>query len=332
MKLRRRTINEIADMICGNLEEPQNYFAYRSSSYLTEFFEDCGFEYVHNGSTRKWWVASVLEELLSSPSHHPHLLPDSFIVVIRSLMDRADATNEDENRAEALKLLNSSLARDGFAAYFDDTGVCQVRNLETRATSTVIHSPQRAWTKEQLETRELVAKFLESSSEDAITEEILLPLFRQLGFQRITAAGHKDRTLEYGNDVWMKYRLPTQHDLYFGIQVKKGKIDSSGRSNQSNIAGLLSQIQMLLGHLVFDPEINKRRLVDHAIIICGGEITKQARNWLGERLHASQRSQILFMERNDILDLLLSNGVPLPKSIQEENDAKHFHFDYDLSF
>ena len=118
----------------------------------------------------------------------------------------------------------------------------------------------------------------------------------------------------------MKYRLPTQHDLYFGIQVKKGKIRSSGRSNEPNIAGLLSQIQMMLGHLIFDPEINKKRLVDHAIIVSGGEITKQARNWLGGRLDASQRSQILFMEREDILDLLLSNEVPLPIPIENGND------------
>ena len=270
MKLRHRTINEIADMICGNLEEPKNFFVYRSSTYLTEFFQDCNLEYVHDGSTRKWWVANVLEKLMSNPSRHPHLLSDDFIVVLRSLMDRADATNEDESRAEALRILNSGLTRDGFCAYYDANGICQIKNVQTHATSMAIGSPQRAWTKEQLATRELFVEFLASSSEDEITEEVLLPLFRQLGFQRITPADHRDKALEYGKDIWMKYRLPTHHDLYFGIQVKKGKIDSSGRSNQSNIAGLLSQIQMLLEHPIFDPEINKKCLVDHAIIVAGG--------------------------------------------------------------
>ena len=314
MKLRQRTVSEIADMICGNLKPPKDYFVYRSSTNLTEFFDDCNLECAFDGYSRKGWVTSVLERLLSNPSHHPRLLSDAFIEVLRSLMDRADATNEDENRAGALRLLNSSLARDGFRAYYDANGICQVKNVQTPATSMAMGSPQRAWTKEQLEARKLFVEFLASSSEDEITEEILLPLFRQLGFQRITAADHRDKALEYGTDIWMKYRLPTQHGLYFGIQVKKGKIDSSGRSNQSNIAGLLSQIQMLLEHPIFDPEINKKCLVDHAIIVAGGEITKQARNWLGERLHASQRSQILFMERKDILDLLLDNEVPLPKS------------------
>ena len=320
MTLRRRTLNEIADMICGNFEETENYFVYRSSSHLTEFFRDCNLEYVHDGSTRKWWVVDMLEKTLSNPSSHPNLPSDDFVLIIQSLMDRADATNEGKDRPEALSVLNSSLARDGFSAYYDNDGVCQLRNLKARATSSFIRPAQKAWTKEQLETRGLLVKFLETSSEDEITEQILLPLFRQLGFQRITAAGHKDKALEYGKDVWMKYRLPTQHDLYFGIQVKKGKIRSSGRSNEPNIAGLVSQIQMMLGHLIFDPEINKKRLVDHAIIVSGGEITKQARNWLGGRLDASQRSQILFMERDDILDLLLSNEVPLPISIENGND------------
>ena len=71
--------------------------------------------------------------------------------------------------------------------------------------------------------------YLEQASEDELIEEVLLPLFRQLGFHRITAAGHKDKALEYGKDIWMKYTLPTQHTSYFGIQAKKGKLDAPGR-------------------------------------------------------------------------------------------------------
>jgi hypothetical protein len=31
------------------------------------------------------------------------------------------------------------------------------------------------------------------------------------GFHRITTAGHRDKALEYGKDVWMRYTLPMQH-------------------------------------------------------------------------------------------------------------------------
>ena len=49
-------------------------------------------------------------------------------------------------------------------------------------------------------------------------------------------------------------------------------------------------------------------------IVAGGVITKQARNWLGNALDASRRSQILFMDRDDILDQYTVNNVPLPEA------------------
>ena len=80
----------------------------------------------------------------------------------------------------------------------------------------------------------------------------------------------------------MRYVLPTQHVLYFGLQVKKGKLDAAGvtQSGNSNVAALLNQITMMIGHEIFDPEVNRRVLVDHVFIVAGGEITKAARNWL----------------------------------------------------
>jgi len=71
---------------------------------------------------------------------------------------------------------------------------------------------------------------------------------------------------------------------------------------------------MMLGHEIFDPETSKKALVDHAFIVAGGEITKQARNWLGGKLDASKRSQIMFMDREDILNLYVTYNIPLPES------------------
>ena len=184
-------------------------------------------------------------------------------------------------------------------------------------------TPTRPLSKEEQERRILLAGYLDKASEDELTAELLLPLFRQLGFQRITASGHKDKTLEYGKDVWMKFQLPTLHWLYFGIQVKRGKLDAAGRTkdDNANVAEVLNQIRMMLGHTVFDPEINKRTLVDHAIIIAGGEITKAAKNWIGEQLDTSSRSQILFMDRNDILDLFVVFNAPLQELVHSHTGS-----------
>ncbi len=69
---------------------------------------------------------------------------------------------------------------------------------------------------------------------------------------------------------------------------------------------------MMLAHEIFDPETNKRVLVDHAFIVAGGEITKAARNWLGNALDKEQRSQIMFIDRDDILNLYVVTNLPLP--------------------
>lgn len=51
---------ELAEFICG---EPGNSFPYRSSFFLTKFFQELGFNYKHDGSTRRFWVRDVLLEL-----------------------------------------------------------------------------------------------------------------------------------------------------------------------------------------------------------------------------------------------------------------------------
>ncbi len=311
MKWKSRNIRELAQIVCGDTE----YFRYRSSSYITEFFQDCDLDYVHDGSTRWSWVASRLEEVLDLPHSTPSVPPDAFIRIIRSALDKGDAQDGDPDRNKALAALNAVLAREGWEAFYDEHSIGQLRHS---ATNTIVQmaNPHRPLTPAEVERREQLTKYLEKCSEDELIEEVLLPLFRQLGFHRITAAGHKDKALEYGKDVWMKYTLPTLHVLYFGIQVKKGKLDSAGvgKTGSANVAEIHNQVSMMLGHEIFDSELNRRVLVDHAFIVAGGEITKPARNWLGNKLDATKRSQIMFMDRNDILDLFIVTNLPLPKN------------------
>jgi hypothetical protein len=175
-------------------------------------------------------------------------------------------------------------------------------------------NPHRPFSVNENKRKDTLTAYLNNVSEDELIEEILLPLFRQLGFHRITFAGHKDKALEYGKDIWMRYTLPTQHILYFGIQVKKGKLDSSGvtKSGNANVAEVYQQALMMLGHEIFDAETNRSVLVDHAFIVAGGEITKAAKNWIGGKLDANKRSQIMFMDRDDILNLYVVTNLSLP--------------------
>jgi hypothetical protein len=321
----------IADMICGNYKTEESFFVYRSSSYLTRFFQDCDTEFAHDGSTRNYWVADTLRQILAQPHPNAQTPPTTFLLVIQALMDPADALNEGSDRPGALALLNSALVREGFEAFYGEDKQCYLRHIATKTTVSAATDPHRPFSASELKRRAQLLTYLDTASEDELIEDVLLPLFRQLGFHRITAAGHKDKALEYGKDVWMKLTLPTQHVLYFGIQAKKGKIDSSGvtKVGSANVAEIHNQVVMMLGHEIFDPEIGKRVLVDHAFIVAAGEITKAARNWLGNKLDASKRSQILFMDRDDILNLYVVTNLPLPagamlETLADEDDELPF--------
>jgi hypothetical protein len=329
MKFKPRTLTQIGEMICGNSGPDETaYFPYRSSSYITEFFEEIDTDYRHDGSTRHRWVADVLAQILDEPHSGPNTPPETFARVIRRLMDQEEATNEERHRPMALELLNTALTREGYSAFYAEDRQCYLRHVPTNTIALPSPNPHRPFSPAETARREQLITYLETASEDQLIEEVLLPLFRQLGFHRITAAGHKDKALEYGKDVWMKYTLPTQHVLYFGIQAKKGKLDSSGvtKGGNSNVAEIHNQVLMMLGHEIFDPEIGKRVLVDHAFIVAGGEITKQARNWLGNKLDASKRSQILFMDREDILNLYVVTNLPLPRGAWPRSGATPFGF------
>jgi len=314
MQFKQRTLMQVADMICGNFPVDTSLFVYRSSSRLTEFFQDCDTDYVHDGSTRNYWVAETLRSILAEPQPGPNTPPETFARVIETLMDQADAQHEGYDRPGALAMLAAALAREGFEPFYAEDKKCYLRHIVTNTIVTAPANPHRPFSTAELKRREQLITYLDKSSEDELIEEVLLPLFRQLGFHRITAAGHKDKALEYGKDIWMKFVLPTLHVLYFGIQAKKGKLDASGmtKGEQANIAEIYNQVSMMLGHEIFDPEIGKRVLVDHAFIVAGGEITKAARNWLGNKLDATKRSQVMFMDREDILNLFVVTNLPLP--------------------
>ncbi|MEL7276156.1 MAG: hypothetical protein AAGK98_06745 [Pseudomonadota bacterium] len=309
MKFRDRNLRILAESVNGD----PPYFPYRSGSNITRFFEECDMDYAHDGSTRWAWTFDVLTELLAEPSSGPYVLPERFVHVFRVLMHKADADEDDPDRSLALEHINKPLSREAFEAYYGEDDLLYIRHIDTKTISQAAN-PHRPFTPIELQRRDALSEYLDKCSEDALIEDVLLPLFRQLGFHRIQAAGHKDKALEYGKDIWMRYILPTQHVLYFGIQAKKGKLDAAGMTKGSNrnISEIYQQVLMMLGHEIFDPETNKKALVDHAFIVAGGEITKQAKNWLGQKLDASKRSQIMFMDREDILNLFTVTNLPLP--------------------
>jgi len=318
MQISEKSLQKIAEMVCGANGTTGGFswpnFPYRSGPRLSEFFCQAGLPHRHSVGGRKYWVLEVLAKENVSHASNPMLPSDTMVLILQHLLDARTFAEEKKDRKAAIDELNSILTWDGLRVVIDDSGIAQIETEGTGARSVgTLYQVRRAWTEEELRLRGLFERFLDQASEDEITEELLVPLFQHLGFQRISVSGHKDKRLEFGTDLWMKYSLPTKHCLFFGCQIKKEKIDSSG-SSSSNVATILNQINMMLDHPVWDPESNRKQLLDHVYIISGGEITKQAKHWLGERLDASKRRHIIFMDRPELLDLAVANRIALPKS------------------
>jgi hypothetical protein len=167
-------------------------------------------------------------------------------------------------------------------------------------------------------------------SEDEFIENVLVPLFIRLQFRRVSPTGHKDKSLEFGKDLWMKFQIPTGHWLYFCAQVKRDKIDSNNASGQKNVSSVLNQARMAFDHPIFDPEENRKVLLDHLFIISAGEITKPAKDWLAGQLDASQRRQVIFMDRGELLDH--SARILLDLNVKEPTIAESGLSDDDIPF
>lgn len=220
MKLRDYILEQLAAMVVGDSAG----FPYRSSFYITRFFNRCGFPFVHDGSTRRIWAAERLKELNLGPSQSPDLPSDSISRVIAELFEPDDFDRDGKETGPALMELNKLISKQSLEAYLDASGRCYLRNTGSGLSSATSLQQPRPLTAEEIAQRSKVAAFLASASEDDLTNCLLAPLFQRLGFHRITATGHEEKLLEYGKDLWMKYQLPTGHWIYLVL-----------RSNERNL-------------------------------------------------------------------------------------------------
>jgi hypothetical protein len=334
LKLSERTLEELAKMVVGDAP----HFPYRSSYYITKFFARCGLPFKHDGTTRPIWAQERLAELNLGSTQSADLPSDDLCRVVSEVFDADDfdrhndkLTKQGETNGEyyadlrmALASFNKLLARQGLIAYLDDSGRCYLRSTGSGTSSASFSQQARPLSADEIAQRQKLAAFLDTASEDDFIEKVLVPLFQRLGFRRVSPTGHKEKTLEFGKDLWMKFQLPTSHWLYFCAQVKKDKIDSSGTGGSHNVATVLTQARMAIDHPIFDPEANRKVLLDHLFLISAGEITRGARTFLVEKLDAGQRRHIIFMDRDEFLDqsarILLDLRIDQPSTEISEDD------------
>ncbi len=105
-KLDPATLECLAEFICG--DDNNKFPIYRSSSFITKFFQDIYIFEKHDGSTRKWWVLEVLKKLSI----------DDLENVILRLVDIREYKGDIENLKMAQKSMSDILFMENLDIIF----------------------------------------------------------------------------------------------------------------------------------------------------------------------------------------------------------------------
>jgi hypothetical protein len=102
-----QTLDSLADMICGG---GPGCPVRRTGSELTRFFQRVGFSnFIHDGSTRKWWTLEVLNQLTEN----------NLKAVVLRLADPREYRGNQEQVGQALTKLNELLMIEGLKVELD---------------------------------------------------------------------------------------------------------------------------------------------------------------------------------------------------------------------
>ena len=138
MKIGPAGLTKLAEMICG--DAPFTCFPYRSSSYLSRFFQDLDLDYAHDGSTRRHWVRSVLEEINKKPSAGEKLPSNEMVQVIEYLLHPDHFTGyQDTDHEKAVASVNESLKSYGLKINVDG----QTKKAKLTPMYGVFHVPNK---------------------------------------------------------------------------------------------------------------------------------------------------------------------------------------------
>lgn len=121
MKLNPSVISQLALMVCGD-GKYNNIFPYRSSSYLTDFFKSIDLDYTHDGSTRRWWVQGVLDEINKKDNKTNEQLPSTDIIkVIEQLLHPSMFITDNPylDREKALEMMDELLKSENLRVKID---------------------------------------------------------------------------------------------------------------------------------------------------------------------------------------------------------------------
>ena len=138
-KLKGITINQLSSMICG---DGFDCLPYRSSFQLTDFFQQLGFDYTHDGTTRRRWVNNVLTKLNEETVSDSGFPSSEICEVIEHLLNHVqfyDLIDPENNQHLAIEHVNKLLASEALYVEKEETGDVKLYSKKGEFISTSVN-------------------------------------------------------------------------------------------------------------------------------------------------------------------------------------------------
>lgn len=143
---------------------------------------------------------------------------------------------------------------------------------------------------------------LAKMSEAQFQEEVLIPLFKAMGFRGITSYG--GGPLELGKDVVMWREEALRKRVNYGVVVKARRI-SGKAAGKSSAAEVNFQIDQCFGAPFIDVTSTEEQRVHQCLVVCSKEIKKESINAIRASLAKSNLDRsTTFVGPQDVLDLI----------------------------
>lgn len=168
------------------------------------------------------------------------------------------------------------------------------------------------------EQRAQALKYLRNLKEDSFRKEVLIPLYRVLGFKHVVESHGQD---EFGKDILFKYIDKFGEYVYLASLVKTQDIHGS-TSKLGNVSEVLAQAREAFEIPYLDRFDNhSKKHISMLYIVTSGVIKPKARQYISESLNKGVNYGVIrFQDGEQILSLLEQN---VPTMVEGWLKGKH---------
>lgn len=159
---------------------------------------------------------------------------------------------------------------------------------------------------------------VDGMDEAHLRTQVLIPLFRAMGFQDVFH--FHGGVLEQGKDIVMWQRDTVRDRINFGVVVKASKM--TGRASGNSSAGeVATQIKQCLAGRYRDQTTLTERSIDRCIVVSSHDISKEAIASLGNILSEGESARVDFIDGNKLWELITEH-LPANAALTNLQEAR----------